>query len=173
MNFSIKAIIRALVAPDHRLVCHHTRWTAILAELNRRGEDLHEAGAFLLGNDGEEPRIVRDVIFYDELDPRAYDSGVCILHAPAFAKLWSICRERKLSVVADVHTHDGLAFQSGADRDNPMVASQGHIAIIVPDFARAPVIQRRLGIYEYIGNHRWIDRSPSRAKNFFLSTSWV
>ncbi|QXX74627.1 hypothetical protein [Methylovirgula sp. HY1] len=173
MSFSIRATIRALLAPDHRLVCHHARWNGILAELNRRGEDLHEAGAFLLGEDGREPRIVRDVIYYDELDPSAYESGVCVLHAPAFAKLWAICRQRSLSVVADVHTHGGVALQSGADRDNPMVAAAGHIAIIVPDFARAPVNPLRLGIYEYCGDHKWIDRSPQRASGFFLRTRWV
>ena len=173
MNFSINATIRALLAPKHRLVCHHLQWGRILGELHRRGEDRHEAGAFLLGEDRGGPRVVRDVVYYDELDPSAYSSGVCVLHAPAFSRLWAICRNRSLDVVADVHTHGGLAIQSHADRDNPMVATQGHIAIIVPDFARSPVNPLRLGIYEYCGDHHWIDRSPGRASGFFLNTRWV
>ena len=173
MNFSIKATIRALLAPDHRIFCHPERWSTILGELNRRGEDQHEAGAFLLGEPRGDRLVVREAIYYDELEPAAYSSGVCILHAPAFAKLWSICRERRLSVVADVHTHPGAAFQSWSDRDNPMVARQGHIAIIVPNFANKPVNMQRLGIFEYVADHVWTDRSPAHSSNFLLITRWI
>ena len=48
MNFSIKAIIRALVVPEHRLVCSTWMWRRILAELERRGEHSHESGSFFL-----------------------------------------------------------------------------------------------------------------------------
>ena len=64
----------------------------------------------------------------------AYASGVCILRGGAFAKLWSMCREKKLTVAADVHTHPAGAAQSSSDRTNPMISRDGHIAIIVPRF---------------------------------------
>jgi hypothetical protein len=44
----------------------------------------------------------------------AYASGVCILRGGAFAKLWSMCREKKLTVAADVHTHPAGAAQSSS-----------------------------------------------------------
>jgi proteasome lid subunit RPN8/RPN11 len=173
MSFSIKATIRALLAPDHRLCCPRRLWSSTLRELNRRGEDRHEAGAFLLGEQLDRRLVVRGVVYYDELDPDAYSSGVCVLHAPAFARLWAICRARCLSVVADVHTHPGLALQSWADRDNPMVAREGHVAIIVPDFAKPPVNSQMLGIYEYVGDHTWTDRSPCHGQGFLLITRWI
>jgi proteasome lid subunit RPN8/RPN11 len=172
MTFSIKTIIRALVAPDHRVRCPRQRWKAILAELNRRGEGRHEAGAFLLGIDDGIRKEVLDVVYYDELDPAAYSSGVCILYAEAFAKLWTLCRARGLTVVADVHTHPGGAGQSSSDEANPMVARKGHVAIIVPDFAAAPVNLRRLGVYEYCGSHRWTDRSPRAGGHAFYTGFW-
>ena len=134
-----------------------------MAELDRRGQRRHESGAFLLGHDAAAGAKRVDVVYYDELDAAAYASGVCILQGDAFAKLWAICRERKLTVVADIHTHPAAAFQSESDRTNPMVARAGHIAIIVPDFAAPPVRYERLGIYEYRGEHRWADRSHRRA----------
>jgi proteasome lid subunit RPN8/RPN11 len=172
MTFSIKAIIRAFVAPSHRLRCKPSLWRALLSELDRRGERRHEAGAFLLGPETSGRREVTDVIFYDDLDPAAYSSGVCVLHAPAFSKLWAACRERGLTVVADVHTHPGLALQSGSDRTNPMVAQPGHIAIIVPDYAVAPVRPPALGIYEYRGQHAWFDRSPRVRRGFLYTGFW-
>ena len=172
MNFSIKAIIRVLVAPKHRLICSARMWRQILAELERRGEHSHESGVFLLGVERDGRREVLDAIYYDELDPNAYSSGVCILHSGAFAKLWALCRQRNLTVVADAHTHPVEAFQSSSDKANPMVAQAGHIAIIVPNFARQPVLPRHLRIYEYCGQHEWTDRSPARAPGFFYTGIW-
>jgi proteasome lid subunit RPN8/RPN11 len=144
----------------------------ILSELARRGEDCHEVGAFLLGRQESGRRIVQEVIYYDELDEDAYSTGVCVLHGGAFAKLWEHCRERRLTVVGDVHTHAGIAMQSDADRMNPMIARAGHIAVIVPNFSRGAVKHKELGVYEYRGGHEWRDESGARARRFFYVGFW-
>lgn len=172
MNFSIKAIIRAWWAPESRLSCPAKHWRQIVNELERRGQRQHEAGVFLLGTESDGRRVVRDAVFYDDLDADAYVTGVCVLHGDAFAKLWARCREKGLMVVADAHTHPGLAFQSGSDRTNPMVARAGHIAIIVPDYGRWPIRPHKLGVFEYRGRHEWIDRSPARSPSFFYAGLW-
>lgn len=173
MSFSIKTTIRAFVAPECTLMCPRPLWTNIVRELHRRGGNRHEAGVFLLGHESEGKRVVTGAIYYDELAPPAYESGVCILHAPAFAKLWSLCRERGVSVVGDAHTHPGASYQSESDRKNPMVARAGHVAIIIPDYARGGPDTRRLGVYEYRGNHAWTDRSPRvGGKHFFYAGLW-
>lgn len=172
MTYSIKAIIRALVAPNHGIRCSERLWRTAMTELDRRGARRHEAGVFFLGSMINGQRLVEDLVFYDDLDANAYQTGVCVLHAPAFAHLWSICRERKLTVVADAHTHGGVAIQSESDRTNPMVARSGHVAIIVPNFAIAPVPMGQLGIYEYQGNHTWSDRSPRRTSGFLYVGRW-
>lgn len=171
MTFSFKATIRAWLAPKHRLTCRSRYWREIVAELYRRGQNRHEAGVFLLGAERDGRREVQSAVYYDDLDPDAYATGVCVLHGDAFAKLWAVCRERKLTVVADAHTHGGQGNQSDADRTNPMVARAGHIAIIVPDFARWPIRRHRMGVYEYRGQHEWTDRS-SWARRFFYTGFW-
>jgi hypothetical protein len=172
MIFSIKAAIRACVAPKHRITCPVRRWRWIVGELERRGRRRHEAGVFLLGFEHRRKLQVTDTIFYDELDPRAYATGVCVLTGDAFAKLWTTCRQRQLTVVADVHSHPAAAFQSPADRAHPMVARAGHIAIIVPNYGAWPVRPDELGIYEYRGNHDWIDRSHRKAPGFYYTGFW-
>lgn len=172
MTFSIKATIRAFVAPEHRLNCPTDLWQILLRELHQRGQERHEAGAFLLGHERGARLEAVDVVFYDDLDPAAYTTGVCVLHAPAFAKLWSVCRDRGLTVVADIHTHPGRAFQSEADRTNPMIARSGHVGIIVPDFATAPVDPSKLGVFEYRGRHQWFDRSRGSAGRYLYTGFW-
>lgn len=172
MTFLIKTITRALLRRSRGIRIGPDRWVALLAELDRRGERRHEAGAFLLGTREGDFRDVQDIVFYDDLDPEAYGSGVCILRAPAFAALWSMCRARGLTVVGDVHTHPGGAFQSEADRMNPMVAREGHIAIIVPNFATGSPATARLGVFEYRGDHAWIDHSGTSARRFIHNDFW-
>lgn len=172
MSFSIKATIRAWSAPEHRLTCPKEFWRQTVADLERRGRWRHEAGAFLLGVERNGKREVQSAIFYDDLEAQAYSTGVCVLHGDAFAVLWAHCRAQSLTVVADVHTHGGAGFQSEADRTNPMVARAGHIAIILPNFARWPIREDQMGIYEYRGQHEWLNRSPSLAPRFFYTGFW-
>ncbi len=169
MSFSILTTIWAFFVPDHQISCRTKLWHRILRELEIRGDRRHESGAFLLGEKTSDRLRVRDVIFYEELDPDAYSTGVCVLHSDAFAKLWAICRERQLTVVADVHTHPGSACQSDHDRTNPMVARKGHVAVIVPRYARPPVIHSELGFYEYCGEHTW----NQHRGNFFYAGWWA
>ena len=172
MSFSILTTIRAFLAPDHHISCRTRFWRRILRELELRGEGRHESGAFLLGEKTSGRLRVRDVVYYDELDPEAYSTGVCVLHGDAFAKLWAICRERGLTVVADAHTHPGYACQSPQDRANPMVARSGHIAIIVPRYAQTPVVHSELGIYEYCGEHTWKNQKGKFGRRFFYAGFW-
>ncbi len=172
MNFSIKAIIRAFAAPKHVVSCPRKFWYSLIKQLDARGGRKHEAGAFLLGRSQGGRREVSEVVFYDDLDPNAYATGVCVLHAAAFSKLWGMCREKSLTVVADVHTHPGGSFQSISDQTNPMVAREGHIAIIIPNFAAPPVCPNEIGIFEYRGSHQRHDRSPQRSPNFLYTGLW-
>ncbi len=162
----LRRITAAFADAETGLRWQRDHFDRVMAELHRRGHDRHESGAFLLGTRVDGRPVVRDVVYYDELDPSAYDQGICILHGPAFGKLWGVCRERGLEVVADVHTHGGAAWQSDSDRTNPMVAQLGHLALIVPSFARAPVRRSTVGIYEYLGNHAWTAHGGRRWRPF-------
>lgn len=130
-------------------------WDHLALELHRRTEGCHEAGAFLLGRQVATAREALDVVYYDDLDPRAYDTGICVLRADAFGRLWDRCSARGLAVVADAHVHGRGAGQSRSDRENPMIARPGHLALIFPLMARPPVRRWSVGLYEYLGEHRW------------------
>ena len=143
------------MSPDPQISMTLDAWKTMLAELHRRTGERHESGAFLLGSVRGNQRIVSKVIFYDDLDHKAYDSGVCVLFADAFSRLWDRCAGTALSVIADVHVHAFGSTQSWSDRTNPMIAQTGHLAIILPNWSKPPVGLQDIGIYQYQGSHRW------------------
>ena len=155
------------------LVISRSNWLGLMAELRRRGGGRTESGAFLLGQREGERRIFQTAAFYDDLDPDAYSTGVCVLYADAFERLSSLCRTHDLRVIADVHTHPEDAGQSEADRRNPMVARPGHLAFIVEDFARDPVWRHRMGVYRYEGSHRWSDFSGWGARGILKTGTFA
>lgn len=172
MTFSVRATIRAFAAPEHRLSCPRALWRAGLAELARRGGGEHESGAFLVGVRRGARCEVRRFVYYDDLDPRCLDTGIVVFDGAGYGPLWRLCRETGLEVVADVHTHPHAARQSRADREHPMVATPGHFALIVPEFARREPALPTLGIYEYRGAHRWTDHSGAAAHRVFYTGRW-
>ena len=174
MTFSIRSTIRALTAPRHRLSCPRKVWWRGLAEIASRGEGRHESGAFLLGHrDGSRGRVVR-FAYYDDFDSTCLDSGIVIFDGVGFGPLWELCRQTELNVLADLHTHGGPgpARQSPLDRDNPMIAQPGHVALIVPHFA-TDFRMRDVGVYEYLGSHRWHEHSAAGAGRFLYTGVWA
>jgi proteasome lid subunit RPN8/RPN11 len=167
MNFSIARIIRRLCSPRHELSCSWLLWQRLIAKLRERGRGVsRESGAFLLGTrDGGSAHIV-DFVLYDDLDPHALDTGIVRFDGRYFSALWDICRRHGLSVVADVHVHPGGSYQSKFDRAHPMISREGHIALILPDFARPPVRTEAIGIYRYLGAKNWQAIAPAARRAF-------
>lgn len=168
MNFSIAQIIRRLWSPRHELSCSCFLWQRLGGKLRERGRGAsRESGAFLLGYRADGSARIVDFILYDDLDPHSLDTGIVRFDGRYFGALWDICKCRSLSVVADVHVHPGGSGQSGSDQAHPMISRAGHIALIIPDFARAPVRADSVGIYRYLGSKRW-DAVPPAARRAFL-----
>lgn len=142
---------RPLVRVDRAL------WDELLRELAHRGGGVRESGAFLLGPtpvDGS-PRRAVAAVYYDDLDPTSLTGGISF-SGSAYGRLWDVCDAHGLAVVADVHTHPGpYVAQSATDRAHPMLAQRGHVALIVPNFAKGSVAPDEVGVHEYLGDGRW------------------
>jgi hypothetical protein len=135
----------------------------MITELGRRGGGSSEAGAFLLANrDGDHTRITR-IVYLDDLDPNSLQGGICF-NGLAYSPLWEICNQEGKIVVGDIHTHGGTwVGQSHTDKENPMVALAGHLAVIAPDLALRPVKPREVGIHEYRGDDGWFSWTGAEA----------
>lgn len=160
--------IRALIAPQHRLACTPRLWENLRRTLAARGGGVRESGAFLLGRPGRSGRgMIADFVPYDDLDPHCLDSGIIRFSGSGYGPLFAICREKGLGVLADIHTHQGDAYLSGADRDHPMMSQRGHVAIIMPGYALRRVPMYKLGLYCYQGRKTWQDWGGADARKKF------
>ena len=167
MNFSIARISRNLIAPQHSLSCSWFVWRRLVKSLRVRGKNKsRESGAFLLGRkEGDRRRIV-DFLPYDDLDPGCLETGIVRFDGRYFSDLWAVCKERDLTVVADIHVHPGGEGQSRTDRAYPMISRSGHLALILPKFA-APVSRKGIGIYKYLGQKKWETIPKIERRSFF------
>lgn len=152
-----------MAAPDTpRIACPYPLWWRLFRELRRRGGGVRESGAFLLGRRSGNVASVKALAFYDDVDPDALATGIVRLSGHAMNAVWQRCAETGLEVVADIHTHPGGTGQSQSDRDHPMVAKRGHIALIAPRFAHSAFWLRGIGVYRYAGSKRWHDLPAPR-----------
>lgn len=157
---------------DPLLTISRWRWRRLVNELAKRGEARRESGAFLLTRTDRRRQHVAAVVYFDEIDPEALNGAISI-RGHTFTKLWSICSERGMRVIADVHTHPGSGVgQSSIDAANPMVARRGHVAVILPHFAQRGASPRNAGVHVYEGTRRWrshFGKDAARA----LKRSWL
>jgi proteasome lid subunit RPN8/RPN11 len=164
----ILTLSRAGLGRPPKLVCPCQVWKTGVAELHRRAGTHHESGAFLLGCVKGRTRRIEKFLFYDDIDPNCFRNGIVEFDGRQFGKVWQKCRSEKLMVVADVHVHPHGYGQSGTDRDNPMIAEAGHLAIILPNYAAKKTMPGSIGIYEYRGSRQWLDHSLKGNKTFHI-----
>jgi proteasome lid subunit RPN8/RPN11 len=144
------------------------QWQQLVTELGRRGRGEKEAGGFLLGPRDGDRRTVTRVVYLDDLDPDCLTGGISF-DGLAYSKLWDICDAENLVVIADVHTHPGHGVhQSSIDAENPMLASDGHVALIVPDLATRPIEAHEVGVHRYDGNGWTTWTGGAAARRMFI-----
>lgn len=138
-------------------------WGRLILHLRTAGQNRRESGAFLLVR----PTTHRVVKFipYETIDPFVMQTGIIRMRAHTMVKLWQICERKGLRVAADIHTHPGSnTSQSDLDMDHPMIPSIGHLALIVPNYAQGNLThQRGVGIYQYLGDGRWLNQSRKQS----------
>jgi hypothetical protein len=157
---------------QYRIQISRRKWRRLMAELARRGQGTRESGAFLLARADRAPRSVAATVFFDDLDTEALN-GTISIRGEAFARLWALCAERGMRVIADVHTHPGTAVgQSHIDSANPMVAQCGHVGIIVPSFAEKSWHPRDVGFHVYRGDRTWSSAFGADAAALLRRTWW-
>jgi hypothetical protein len=62
-------------------------------------------------------------------------------------------------VLARVHSHPGAAYHSPVDDTNMLIAHQGAISIVVPNFAADPIALERCSVNELRHGEGWIELS--------------
>ncbi|MFJ1562363.1 hypothetical protein [Streptomyces mirabilis] len=136
---------------DARLLFDAAMFQAMVRELARRGAGRRESGAFLLTDRDHPadclPQPVTAIAYYDDLDPDCL-TGAITFGADGYTALAALCRRGALRVVGDIHTHPfNRVAQSRIDAANPMIALDGHVALIAPRFAVGVTDAEMLGVH--------------------------
>jgi len=149
-------------------------WRRLIRDLGQLGQGRRESGAFLLGQTTGAVATVTSYITYDRLDPNAMQGGAIAFHANGYAALWKHCREQKLELIADCHTHPTADVrQSHIDQRHPMVPVVGHTAMIVPKFGRTGWWSLSgVGVYEHLGSFQWRTHNEGRLPHRVRLTLW-
>lgn len=149
-------------------------WWRMMRQIRRRGRGVRESGAFLLGRRSRGGAKVTAFVLYDDLQLDCLDTGIVILRSTAFKALWRRCRELRLEVLADSHTHgDAHPRQSAIDKAHPLITTAGHISLILPLFATVLGWKfRNVAVCEYAGNYQWRDWSGLRRKHRVRFCAW-
>jgi len=171
MNSFLNTLLGWLKPTLPKVSCRQDVWERGVAELAKRtlGES-RESGAYLLGKYlNDESREILEFVFYDDIDELALDTGIVTIRQTALPRLWELCRARGYGVVCDVHVHPGFYGQSISDKENPVMPRAGHIAFILPDFARHNPGPGSIGMYEFLGNSAWRDHTDEGAAFFRLT----
>lgn len=170
MDWLLNTLLGWLGLARPRLRCRASIWNEGVQELARRTlGGRRESGAYLLGRprrDGS--RDIFDFIYYDDVDPEALATGIVTIRETALPRLWEICRARGYGVVADIHVHPHGYGQSDSDKANPVMPRAGHIALILPHFARNDPRPGTIGMFEFLGNGNWAEHSAAGRKFFRL-----
>lgn len=147
-------------------------WREMFIELGHRSGGRHESGAFLLTPRRGDGRTISHVAYYDDLDADSLQGGIT-LRADAFAQLWDLCAADDSRVAGDIHTHPGAnVCQSPIDRESPMIARRGYIALIVPDLSYKFVDPSRVGVHRYDGGGAWEAWSGQAAAHRLYVGRW-
>ncbi|WBB56027.1 hypothetical protein [Verrucosispora sp. WMMD573] len=145
----------------------------LLAGLAERGQGHRESGAFLLTDrshpENELPQPVTAIAFYDDLDPDCL-TGRIDFHAAGYTRLQDLCRRDGRRVVGDIHTHPAHRVQqSRVDAAHPMVARDGHVALIAPHFAAGVTDVSPLGVHLWL-NGDWASFYGKQVAELLLVT---
>ena len=112
-------------------------------------------------------------IYLDDLDPE-FLQGNIHFDGRAYSKLWDVCEAEDLVVIGDVHTHSGtFVLQSDTDAANPMVAHDGHVAVVVPHLATKPVTPAEVGVHRYGGADGWKTWTGADAATRLFVRRWL
>lgn len=144
----------------------HDTFARIAAELYRRsGRGATEAGCFVLGRISGRDRTADEAIYFDDIDPNAYDFGAIRFDTTKLSAVYDLCEARALSIVGDIHVHPGPAFLSPIDEAHPVIAVAGHVSVILPYDGRYRTA-RQIAVNVYLPSGSWTELERGRCSAF-------
>lgn len=140
---------------------------ATQAFLFARGLEGVEAVAVWIGHVLDDTRGVITDVYVPEQIARRSEYGVSVeVTQEGLTRLISLL-EPGTFVLCRVHSHPSAAYHSDLDDLNMLISHQGAISIVVPDFARDPIVLEQCSVNELIHGHGWRELSNAEISQRF------
>ena len=78
--------------------------------------------------------------------------------------------QNKMTLVAQIHSHPHEAYHSDTDDRYPIVAVQGGLSIVIPDFAFGPPSIDLWAVYRLAPTGNWLQIPSIKLKNIIIIT---
>jgi hypothetical protein len=92
------------------------------------------------------------------------EDGVCVITGPEELHRLNVWLYRKkLSLIAQIHSHPGRAYHSSTDDQYAVATTVGCFSLVMPDFATGPFAIDRLASYRLDASGAWRGIPTSQA----------
>lgn len=144
--------------------------TAVHDHLRLVGRDGYEGLGLWVGEKLDRHFTVRGAYIPAQRHIRTAE-GVCvIIDASELHKLNVWLFDRRLSLLAQIHSHPGRAYHSKMDDETAVATVVGCLSLVVPDFARDPFELNRVAAYRLDAVGRWAEMRRADLKSLVTIT---
>ncbi len=141
-------------------------WQRTWLGLRARGDGQREAACVWAGESSDREERVSEVIFLDDLPGVESFALQHRTTRTATAVLFEQLREKRLSIVADLHTHpEEWVDLSWVDKAHPIEYRPGLTALVLPGYATGAPSLDETGVHIYLGDGQWRRLRESQAKS--------
>lgn len=70
--------------------------------------------------------------------------------------------KNKLTLISQIHSHPGAAYHSDTDDAFPIVAVNGGVSIVIPDFGFGDISVSDWAVYRLIPGNGWVEQSDKQ-----------
>jgi hypothetical protein len=128
---------------------------AVHAHMRKVGRDGFEGLGLWAGRQTGDTFTVEEAVIPAQRYIRTED-GVCVITgSEELHRLNVWLYRRKLSLIAQIHSHPGRAYHSSTDDQYAVATTVGCFSLVMPDFATGPFAIDRLASYRLDASGTW------------------
>lgn len=136
---------------------------AVHTHMRKVGRDGFEGLGLWAGRQSGDVFTVEEAVIPAQKHIRTED-GVCVItEAQELHRLNVWLYRKKLSLIAQIHSHPGRAYHSSTDDQYAVATTVGCFSLVMPDFATGPFAIDRLASYRLDASGAWRGISTSQA----------
>lgn len=130
---------------------------AVQQHLRKAGNAGNEGVAFWAGNLNGAVAIVTAAFMPPQSAGQLGDGSAVVVFGEALFEMNVWLHQRGLTLLAQIHSHPGIAYHSETDDLHAIMTQIGGLSIVVPDFAQGAFSLDEVAVYRLMGPATWAE----------------